>query len=168
MKRIVWVLVAMVLLSGCVNFADPVMETVNDQMAEPVAADPAPVWIWLPENAAAQTAAEGGSCYTWDECELRVQTLNGGDIRKTLEQLTGMSAERLTVMEYRRGALQMYQTVWSMTGEEGITLGRCLVADDGAYHYCVSLLSPEDADVQDDYARICASLDLSGEPPIEK
>lgn len=168
MKKIVWVLSVMVLLSGCVNITEPVFETVQDPAVEPVVAEPAPVSVWLPETAAAQTAAEGGSCYTWDDCELRVQTLSGGDIRGTLELLTGMAAERLTVMEYKRGDLQMYQTVWSMTGEEGITLGRCLVADDGNYHYCISLLSPENADVEDDYARICASLDLSGEEKTEK
>ena len=168
MKKLVWVLSAMVLLSGCMNTVEPVFETVGDDMVVPVSAEPAPVYVWLPDGAAAQTAAEDGSCYTWDECELRVQTLSGGDIRRTLETLTGMAAERLTVMEYKRGELQMYQTVWSMTSEEGITLGRCLVADDGDYHYCISLLSPDSAEVEDDYARICASLDLSGEPPIEK
>lgn len=168
MKKIVLVLSVMMLLSGCVNPAEPVFETVADPAVQSVAAEPAPVSVWLPDTAAAQTAAEGGSSYTWDECELRVQTLSGGDIRKTLEVLTGMAAERLTVMEYKRGELQMYQTVWSMTGEEGVTLGRCLVADDGNYHYCISLLSPETADVEDDYARICASLDLSGEERVEK
>lgn len=168
MKRIVWILMATLLLCGCMNVTEPVFETVEDGVPGPVAAEPAPVWVWLPDGAAAQTAAEGSACYTWNECELRVQTLAGGDIRRTMEQLTGMDPERLTVMEYQRGELQMYQSVWSMTGEEGITLGRLLVADDGAYHYCISLLSPENADVEEDYARICASLDLSGEPRIEK
>ena len=69
---------------------------------------------------------------------------------------------------YLRGGLQFYQTVWSMTGEEGITLGRCMVADDGSYHYCISLTSPEDAAVGEDYAQICASLDLSGEEDTGK
>ena len=168
MKRMVWLLMATVLLCGCVNVTEPVMETVQDPAVEPVAAEPAPVWVWLPEGAAAQTVAENGSCYGWEDCELRVQTLTGGDIRSTLETLTGMAADRLTVMEYKRGELQMYQTVWSMTGEEGVTLGRCLVADDGNYHYCISLLSPETADVEEDYARICASLDLSGRERVDK
>ena len=75
--------------------------------------------------------------------------------------------EKLTVMEYERDGVQIYQTVWSCTSEEGITLGRCMVADDGNYHYCVSLLSPEEADVEEDYAQICASLDLSGEERLK-
>lgn len=168
MKKLIWVLVSMVLLSGCVNITEPVFETVDDIIPQEVAADPAPVSVWMPDDAAVQTAAEGDTSYTWDDCELRIRTVRGGDIRGTLEQLTGMSAERLTVMEYKRGELQMYQTVWSMTSEEGVTLGRCLVADDGNYHYCVSLLSPETADVEEDYARICASLDLRGEEKTGK
>ena len=112
--------------------------------------------------------ADDSRCYSLGECELRLQTMDGGDIRATLQQLTGMEPEKLTVMEYERDGLQLYQTVWSMTGEEGVSLGRCMVADDGDYHYCISLLSPETADVGEDFARICASLDLSGEEKAEK
>lgn len=163
MKTLTWMIVLMMCLSGCGNDAEPVFETVDDEIVEIVAAEPAPVSVWLPDGAAAQTMAEAGECYVWDECELRIQTLDGGDIHATLETLTGLSAEKLTVMEYERDGLQIYQTVWSMTGEEGITLGRCMVADDGNYHYCVSLLSPEATDVAGDFAQICASFDLSGE-----
>lgn len=170
MKKILWILAVMLLLTGCVNITEPVMETVADEIVEPVAAEQKPMAVWLPDDAAAQTMAEeeAGKCYTWGECELRLQTLDGGDIQATLRKLTGQDPEKLTVMEYQRDGLQMYQTVWSMTGEEGITLGRCMVADDGSYHYCISLTSPEDADVGEDYALICASLDLSGEENLGK
>ena len=165
MKKILWIMAAVVLLSGCVNITEPMMETVADEILEPVAAEPKPMAVWLPDEAAAQTMAqgEGERCYTWDGCELRLQTLDGGDILGTLRRLTGMDPEKLTVMHYEREGLQLYQTVWSMTGEEGITLGRCMVADDGSYHYCISLTSPENADVEEEYARICASLNLTGE-----
>lgn len=170
MKKIVWILAAMLLLSGCANITEPVYETVADEILEPAAAEPKPMAVWLPDDAAAQTLAdeEAGKCYTWDDCELRLQTLDGGDILTTLRKLTGMDPEKLTVMEYERDGLRLYQTVWSMTGEEGITLGRCMVADDGSYHYCISLTSPEDTDVGEDYAQICASLDLSGQENFGK
>ena len=42
-------------------------------------------------------------------------------------------------------------------------MGRCMVADDGEYHFCLSLLSPETVDTAEDFAQICASLDLTGE-----
>ena len=165
MKKLVCLMVLMMILSGCVNMTEPVYETVQDEIADPVAAEPKPISVWLPDEAAAQTMANGemGECYSWGECELRIETLTGGDIRATLQKLSGLSPDNLTVMEYERDGLQIYQTVWSATGEEGITLGRCMVADDGNYHYCISLLSPEDADVTADFAQICASLDLSGE-----
>ena len=170
MKKIVWILAVVLCFAGCADMTEPVMETVADGIVEPVAAEPKPMAVWLPDDAAAQTMAEGetGECYTWGASELRIQTLDGGDILSTLRKLTGLDPERLTVMEYERDGVQFYQTVWSMTGEEGVSLGRCMVADDGNYHYCISLVSPEDTDVADDYARICASLDLSGEGKAEK
>lgn len=169
MRKLVYLLVMILCLAACGGEAEPVFEKVEDEIVEPVTAEPAPVAVWLPDHAAEQTMADGmdGECYVWDECELRVQTMDGGDIRRTLERITGLSAEKLTVMEYEKDGLQMYQTVWSAVSEEGITLGRCLVADDGDYHYCVSLLSPEEVDVADDYAQICASLDLSGEERLK-
>lgn len=165
MKKLVCLLLLMTTLCGCGNMTEPVFETISDEIERVVAAEPKPMAVWLPDDAAAQTMADGetGECYIWGECELRMQTQTGGDIRATLQKLTGLSPDRLTVMEYRRDGLQIYQTVWSATGEEGITLGRCMVADDGDYHYCISLLSPEEADVAEDFAQICASLDLSGE-----
>lgn len=169
MRKLCWLLVLMMCFSGCGDDAEPVFETVADEILEPVAAEPAPVSVWVPDGAAAQTMAgdEAGECYTWEENELRIQTLAGGDIRATMEKLTGLSTDSLTVMEYERGGMQLYQTVWCMTEETGITMGRCLVADDGDYHYCISLLSPEDADVEEDFAQICASLSLTGEDAVK-
>ena len=98
MKKLCFLLVLMMCLSGCVRSERPVMETVADELIEPAAAEPKPMSVWMPDGAAAQTVAGAGECYTWGECELRMQTLAGGDIRATLEQLTGLSPDRLTVM----------------------------------------------------------------------
>lgn len=170
MKKIAWILAALLCFTGCMSTTEPVMETLSDEIVEPVAAEPKPMAVWMPDEAAAQTMAEGEGerCYTWGECELRLQTLGGGDIQATLNKLTGLDPENLTVMEYERDGLRIYQTVWSMMGEDGITLGRCMVADDGSYHYCISLTSPENVDAGEDYAQICASLDLSGEADLGK
>ena len=167
-KKLCWVLAAVICLSGCGSTTEPVMETVADGIVEPVEAESKPIAVWLPEEAAAQTVADGTECYTWGETELRIQTMAGGDIRATLRTLTGLDPEQLTVMEYERDGIQLYQTVWSCTSEAGVSLGRCMVADDGNYHYCISMVSPEDAQVGETYARICASLDLSGEGKSEK
>ena len=166
MKKLVFLLVLVMVLSAC-GRETPVMETVTDEIAEQTAAEPKPMAVWLPDGAAKQTMAGAGECYTWGECELRLQTMTSGDIRATLEQLTGLSSDRLTVMEYEREGLQLYQTVWSSASEEGITMGRCMVADDGAHHYCISLLSPEGADAAGDFARICASMTIGEQEPVK-
>ena len=167
MKKLCFALALALCLGGCGSGEEPVMETVADGIVEPVAAEPSAVSVWVPENAAVQTMAGEGECYTWGENELRVQTFEGGDIRTTLQAVTGMDPERLTVMEYERDGVQLYQTVWSATSEEGITLGRCMVADDGNYHYCISLLSPEGADAAGDFARICASMTIGEQEPVK-
>ena len=53
MKKLCCLLAAVLCLSGCVNSAEPVMETVADEIIEPVAAEPKPMAVWLPEEAAA-------------------------------------------------------------------------------------------------------------------
>lgn len=167
MKILVCLLALVLALSGCGEADVPVMETVGD-VYEVVQAEPEDIYVWIPDGAAAQTMAEDDvRCYSWEGCELRIQTMNGGDIGSTLQKLTGRSADGLTVMEYERQGLQLYQSVWSCTSEEGVTLGRCLVADDGNYHYCVSLLSPEDADVSETYAEICASFSLTASDAVK-
>lgn len=168
MKKMVWVLAAVLCFSGCASITQPVMETVADEIVEQVKAESKTIAVWLPEEAAAQTVADGIECYTWDETELRIQTVAGGDIRATLRMLTGLDPEHLTVMEYERDGVQLYQTVWSCTSEDGVSLGRCMVADDGNYHYCITMVSPDHAQVGETYAQICASLDLSGEDKTQK
>lgn len=165
MRKLVWVFLLMMVLTACGEETEPVFETIGEVEYDAVSAEPAPVSVWVPEDAVAEAMADetAGECYVWENCELRVETVAGGDIRRTMENLTGISAENLTVMEYERGGIQIYQTVWSTTGEEGIFLGRAMVADDGNYHYCVSLLSPETEDVDETYAQICASFSITGE-----
>ena len=84
MKKCCVILALALCLVGCGKAGEPVMETVADGIVEPVAAEPAALSVWVPEEAAAQTMAGAGECYTWGENELRIQTLAGGDIRSTL------------------------------------------------------------------------------------
>lgn len=149
------------LLSGCGETETPVFETVGpeayEQEAKPAAGQ---ISVMIPEKAVSEAMADdsGGSLYTWDDHTLQLQTLDGGDIRSTVESITGFDYDSLTVMAYTKGELTYYQTVWSAAGEEGTLLGRALIADDGYYHYCVSLLSPEDSDAQEVYDSLCATF----------
>lgn len=160
----IWVALTALLVSGCASEETPVFETMGGDVYQtpetPVAGI---VQMMIPENAAAQTMADSaaGELYTWDGNTLQIQTLSGGDIQKTIQTVTGMPWSELTVMRYERDGLTCYRTVWSAAGEEGVLLGRALIADDGYYHYCISLLSPEEADVGDLYDQMCASFAVS-------
>ena len=159
----IWIALAALLLSGCAGGEQPVLETMNPEACAPVEKPAAGViQMDIPGEAAAQTMSdpEAGEVYTWEDNTLQVQTLSGGDIRKTLEPITGMDYDSLTVMRYEKQGMTCYQTVWSTTGENGVQLGRALVADDGVYHYCVSFLSPEEKNTQDIYDSLCASFSV--------
>lgn len=160
-----WLKIAVALLalvlSACGPEETPVFETVGEdayqQEEKPVAGR---IELMIPEEAVAQTMSDelGGELYTWDDHTLQLQTMEGGDIRRTVESVTGFDYDGLTVMTSKKGDLMYYRTVWSTAGEEGTLLGRTLIADDGYYHYCISLLSPEDSDSGEVYDRLCASF----------
>lgn len=169
-----WLKIAVALLalvlSACGPEETPVFETVGEdvyqQQEKPVAGQ---MELMLPEEAVAQTMSDdlGGELYTWEGHTLQLQTVEGGDIRRTVESVTGFDYDGLTVMASKKGDLMYYQTVWSTAGEEGTLLGRALIADDGYYHYCVSLLSPEDSDSGEVYDRLCASFSVTSEGALK-
>ena len=158
------VAVLALLLSACGNQELPVLETIGGEAYEPqekpVAAK---MQLKIPEDAVYAAAADGsgGELYTWEDHTLMLQTLEGGDFRKTVETITGLNREDLTVMTWKKDGLTYHQTVWSTAGEDGTLLGRALIADDGYYHYCISLLSPEESDSQQVYDSLCASFALT-------
>lgn len=160
-----WILVPMaLLLAGCSQPTEQVYETVGPIEYEPVAeAEPQYISVWTPSDAAVETLAgeDGGTLYSWSDCELRVTTVDAGDIQHTLETITGLDYDSLTVMNYRKDDTQYYETVWTTSSEDGIYIGRALVADDGNFHYCLSLTSPEGSNTTDVYAEICGSFALS-------
>lgn len=148
-------------LAGCARVEQPVMETIGPgSCAQESKTTAGEISVMIPEEAVCEAMApdEAGKLYTWDNHTLQLQTMDGGDIRKTVRKLTGLDYDDLTVMSYQKGDLTYHKTVWCAAGEDGTLMGRALVADDGAYHYCVSLLSPEDSDSAEVYDRLCASF----------
>ena len=158
MKKVIAGMLIAMLLTGC--GAQPTeFETVGTMPpTEGIRATAGEIGVWLPEEAQAETLAGNGKAYSWEGCEVRIQTLTGGDIHRTVEQLTGMKYENLTVMAREYKDLQLYQTVWCSAGENATILGRAMIADDGNYHYCVSLTAPESVDTSAVYDRMVHSL----------
>ena len=157
----IWILAAAMVLCGCGGEEAPVFETLGGDALVPGEKPVAGIiHLNIPENAVSEAMSDpaGGELYTWDGNTLQLQTLDAGDIRLTVETLTGMEYEDLTVMSWKKENMTYYRTVWSTAGEEGVLLGQALIADDGFYHYCVSLLSPETSDARGLYERLLASF----------
>lgn len=141
MKTVCILLVAVLMLGGCA--AQPVFETVSDQMAVPVMAEMRQLQIALPKEATAPTLKneENGALYLCDGYTLSIQTMEAGDLDATMRSLTGFSRDQLTVMETAKHGIRRYDCVWSAAGEGGDHVARAVILDDGSYHYAVTVMA---------------------------
>lgn len=141
MKKFWIVLALALLLTGC--SAQETYETLSDDYLQPAMAQLQQVVLTLPEEAAVQSMENdtAGKLYLCDGYTLTVQTVDGGDLDRTVRQLTGFSKDQLTVMETERNGVKRYQCVWTAAGEGGDHVGRALVLDDGSYHYAVTVMA---------------------------
>lgn len=129
----------LLLLSGC--GAAETMETVSDEMAAPVMAQPKQIYVELPGEAASPAVeSDSGRLYLCGDYEISVQILDGGDLESTVRTLTGYEKDTLTVMETMRNELNCYEFVWYSAGETGDRVGQATILDDGSFHYCLSVL----------------------------
>ena len=133
-------LVLAALLSGCA--AEETMETVADDLVQPVAAmEPRQIDVRLPDGAIAPVLETGTEqMYLTEEYELLVQTVSSGDLEGTIDQICGYRPEDLTIMQTHWDGVDRYEFVWAAAGEKGDQLGRAVILDDGHYHYCMSVL----------------------------
>lgn len=163
MKRLWILLVLVMLLCGC--SAQQTFETVMDAL-DAGEIDPAKkIMLELPKDAAVTTmeSADGGVLYMCDGYTLSVQTLAGGDLSRTLKQITGYTKEQLTMMQTKAGQAQKYSCVWTAAGEGGDQIGRAVILDDGSYHYCVTVMADAAAsgDLIPTWQDLLASVSLS-------
>lgn len=169
-KRLLAAVLALVLTGCSAPQEEQVFETLGDMdLDHQVMAIAEEIHFDLPEGAAseAMAAEDGSTVYSWDDFEVCSQALQSGDLERTLEAVTGMDADDLTVMTRDWNGMKLYQTVWCAAAEEGIRTGRAVIADDGNYHYCVSLTAPEEADADGVYDQIVSSFRL-GSSDTEK
>ena len=142
MKKI-WVMgiAAMLLLVGCSPSQE--LETVSDSAVQPQRGQMQQMVINLPETAAAavMTAEETGTVYFCDDFVLTMQTVESGDLQKTLVDTTGYAPDQLPIMETLQGNAKRYDCVWTAAGEAGDQVGRCAVMDDGNYHYILTVMA---------------------------
>lgn len=129
------------MLAGCAK--ETQMETVMDT---PVSIEPAEkkqIVFDMPGEAAkpVTVSADEGTVYFCQDYTLTVYTAPRGDLQKTIQQATGLTPDALSVLETARADTACYNAVWSSAGETGDQVGRCLIMDDGHYHYVITAMA---------------------------
>lgn len=146
MKKLLCVLLATVLLTGCTQPKD--FETMSDSFEQPDLPQPKEVFLNLPEDAAkAVLEATGtGTLYLCDGYSVALQTLPAGNLDATLREVTGYGREKIRLWEKKEGDISRFVCVWTAAGEGGDQMGKTTILDDGNYHYVLSVMAAaEDA-----------------------
>ena len=161
MKKVLIILLLPLLFTGCA--AQPV-ETVSDIYVEQIPAAAKQIIVDLPEEAAqpVMESGDGEKLYLCGGYEVRVQTLHSGDLNSVLEEVTGYSKERITLIETAAGPYRRYDCSWCSAGAEGELVARTAILDDGSYCYCVTAMAAnEDAnDLKQQWQHLFSSLQL--------
>ena len=127
------------LLCGCT--AEETLETISDDIVQPVMAQPREIAVSLPGEASIPTMeGDTGRMYLASDYEIYIQTLDAGDLNATIQTVSGYERDALTVMETNQEGVDRYEFVWSSAGETGDRIGRGVVLDDGKYHYVMTVL----------------------------
>ena len=137
------VLAAGLMLWGCQ--AEPTLETIADEWAQSVMAQPRQISVNLPDGALAPVLeSDSEQVYLSDDYEIIIETLSAGDLNATVEHLSGYSRDNVTLVRTQQGDADRYEFVWASAGENGDRLGRAVILDDGDFHYCMSVLRDAD------------------------
>ena len=139
MKRLVCGVLLLLVLTGC--GAAETYETVADDMAQPVMAEPREIWVALPEDSVLPVMeCENGRIYLCGDYDVTVQTLSAGDLDGTVRAVSGFGAADVTLLQTAAGEEDRYEFVWTCAGELGQEVGRATIIDDGTYHYVLSAI----------------------------
>ncbi len=163
MKKM-WVILALsLLLAGCGS--QQTFETVDDVQAAPVMAQMQRISLALPKEAAvpAMENDNGEKLYLCNGYTVAVQTMEAGDLDRTLRQLTGFKRDQLTLMQTEQAGIKRYDCVWSTAGEGEDQVCRAAVLDDGSYHYAVTVMAEFSAagELTETWRTILNSVSLS-------
>lgn len=141
MRKILVFVCVLLFLPGCK--AEDVFETLGPVLHQPEQLPAmAGLQLTLPDSAALQTfGGETDKIYECDGYTLVLQTLDGGDLVRTVHDLSGFAPEKLTIMK-TAAQVQRYDWAWTAVGESGELICRAAVLDDGNYHYCLTVFAP--------------------------
>lgn len=136
--KIVVALLCLLLLTGCT--AQETFETVGDWYYEPAISEGV-ISLSIPEQAAVTASGSEGTVYLCEGYTVCLQTLQAGDLDRTLQSVSGFSKEQLQLVSTQPDGVIRYDFVWAAAGEGGDQLCRGAILDDGAYHYVLTVMA---------------------------
>ena len=143
MKKLWLLLICGMLFAGCAP--EETMETVADDVTVPVMAEPGEIYVVLPDDMVLPAMeSDTGKVYFCKDYDVSVQTLESGDLARTVSEISGYQPEDLTIMETAGEEIVRYDFVWSAAGELGQQVCRASILDDGHYHYVLAVMGRED------------------------
>ena len=139
MKKWLWMVILPVFLTACA--VEEPLETVADVWSIPAAPVMREIRIDLPEDSSINTIqCDAGQLYLCDGYEISIETMEAGDLERTIQTVSGKRKEDLTILTTENGGIKRHEFVWASAGENGDRVGRALILDDGDYHYVLTVL----------------------------
>lgn len=137
MRKLLLMMGLLLLLSGC--GVQETMETIADEAVQAAAAQPKQIFVELPEEAVLPAMeSDNGVLYMCRDYDVSVQTLDGGDLQRTVRTVSGYEPEDLTLLQTVSGECTRTEFVWTASAEAGEQVCRAVVLDDGTYHYVLT------------------------------
>ena len=145
MKKLCVLVALMMVLTGCAG-NQTTFETVADELVQVISPRQRQILLEIPNEAAEAVfnGESGDKLYVCENYTLTIQTMQAGDLERTVRALSGYGQDAITVLHTDAGEFVRYDLVWTSAGEDGSQIGRAAVLDDGNYHYAVSCMAPED------------------------
>ena len=141
MKIMILLMTVLGLLSGC--SAAETYELVTDEPVQQVSAQPREMHFFLAEETAMPAMeTDSGKLYLCGEYDVMSQIFDGGDLERTIRQVSGFSPNDLTVIQTESENVKKTEFVWTSAAEEGHRICRATILDDGNYHYVLSATVP--------------------------
>lgn len=161
MKKL-WVLILLAfLLGGCGT--KETFETVEDANAVPAMSVEYELVVNLPEGAAQQTiAGDTDVLYICDNYLMTVQTMDGGDLARTVKRVTGLERDALTLISKKQNGFKSWYCAWTTTGEQEHQVCRAVILDDGTQHHAVTVMAEQSAagELSEQWKQVLGSVNL--------
>ena len=141
MKRMIVLMTVLGLLSGCSGAET--YELVTDEPVQQVSVQPREMHFFLAEETAMPVMeTDSGKLYLCGEYDVMSQIFDGGNLERTIRQVSGFSPDDLTVIQTESEDVKKTEFVWTSAAEEGHRICRATILDDGNYHYVLSATVP--------------------------